>query len=44
VWRYSVLPLLVEHHYGRLSPAQVEAKYGLAALRKDLPAADEPPA
>jgi 5-methylcytosine-specific restriction protein B len=44
VWRYSVLPLLVEHHYGRLSPAQVEAKYGLAVLRKDLPAADEPPA
>ncbi len=36
VWRYSILPLLVEHHYGRLSPAQVESKYGLRSLRADL--------
>lgn len=37
VWKYSILPLLVEHHYGRLSPAQVENKYGIAALQADLP-------
>jgi 5-methylcytosine-specific restriction enzyme B len=40
VWRYSILPLLVEHHYGRLSPTQVEQKYGLAALQGDLPKPD----
>lgn len=37
VWRYSILPLLVEHHYGRLLSAQVHSRYGLAALRGDLP-------
>jgi len=36
VWKYSILPLLVEHHFGRLSPAQVENKYGLKALKVDL--------
>jgi 5-methylcytosine-specific restriction protein B len=42
VWRYSIVPLLVEHHYGRLSPSQVEAKYGLTALQADLPAPGSP--
>lgn len=37
VWTYSILPLLVEHHYGRLSPEGVEKKYGLTALHADLP-------
>jgi 5-methylcytosine-specific restriction protein B len=45
VWKYSILPLLVEHHYGRLQPEQVDHKYGLEALQADLPeaaaAADE---
>jgi len=34
VWRYSILPLLEEHYYGRLSRAQITAQFGLAAVRK----------
>jgi len=40
VWRYSILPLLVEHHYGQRTPKQIESEYGLAALRKDLSVPD----
>lgn len=31
VWRYEILPLLAEHHYG--DGVDLEARYGLAALR-----------
>jgi 5-methylcytosine-specific restriction protein B len=37
VWKYSILPLMAEHHHGRLRPEQVELKYGLRALRADQP-------
>lgn len=33
VWRTSILPLLEEHHFGDLSRPEIEARYGLAALR-----------
>lgn len=33
VWRYSILPLLVEWHHGRLSPDDVEAVFGLDTIR-----------
>ncbi|MDK8171276.1 AAA family ATPase [Curtobacterium citreum] len=32
VWRYEILPLLAEHHYG--DGIDLEARYGLAALRR----------
>jgi 5-methylcytosine-specific restriction protein B len=32
VWRYEILPLLAEHHYG--DGVDLEARYGLAALRR----------
>ncbi|MCY1694860.1 AAA family ATPase [Curtobacterium sp. SL109] len=32
VWRYEILPLLAEHHYGE--GVDLEARYGLAALRR----------
>lgn len=31
-WRYEILPLLAEHHYG--DGVDLEARYGLAALRR----------
>ena len=31
-WNTSILPLLEEHHYGELTSAQVEARYGLPAI------------
>jgi 5-methylcytosine-specific restriction protein B len=31
VWEYSILPLLEEHHYGRLSRGR--ERFGLAAIR-----------
>ncbi|MGD9525455.1 MAG: McrB family protein [Dehalococcoidia bacterium] len=34
VWAYSILPLLEEHYYGRLSRAQVRERFGLAAVRR----------
>jgi 5-methylcytosine-specific restriction protein B len=40
VWRYSILPLLVEQQHGRLAPDEVEELYGLAAIRA-LAAGDE---
>jgi 5-methylcytosine-specific restriction protein B len=33
VWRYEILPLLAEHHYG--DGVDLEARYGLAALRRE---------
>lgn len=30
VWRYEILPLLAEHHYGE--GVDLEARYGLATL------------
>ena len=36
VWKHDILPLLEEHYYGRLSRAQLHARFGLAALRADL--------
>ncbi|WIB78770.1 AAA family ATPase [Curtobacterium sp. MCPF17_002] len=32
VWRYEILPLLAEHHYGE--GVDLEARYGLAMLRR----------
>lgn len=42
VWDYSLLPLLEEHYYGRLSRPQVRERFGLATLRNKI-AADPPP-
>jgi 5-methylcytosine-specific restriction protein B len=33
VWEYSILPLLEEHYYGRLSRDEVRDRFGLASLR-----------
>ena len=33
VWQYSILPLLEEHYYGRLSRDEVHDRFGLASLR-----------
>jgi 5-methylcytosine-specific restriction enzyme B len=33
VWRTSIMPLLEEHHYGELTAAEVEQRYGLDAIR-----------
>lgn len=33
IWQYDVLPLLQEHYYGRLSPAEIQGRFGLRALR-----------
>ncbi len=40
VWRYEILPLLAEHHYG--DGVDLEARYGLATLRRQAtrPVAD----
>jgi 5-methylcytosine-specific restriction protein B len=42
VWRYSILPLLEEHYYGRLGREQVQKRFGLDAIRAraELSAAD----
>ena len=34
-WRYEILPLLAEHHYGE--GVDLEARYGLATLRRQAP-------
>lgn len=34
IWRYELLPLLEEHHFGRLSREQVHERFGLAAIRR----------
>jgi 5-methylcytosine-specific restriction protein B len=34
VWAYSILPLLEEHYYGRISRAQIRDRFGLAAIRR----------
>lgn len=36
IWRYDILPLLQEHYYGRLSPVDVAARFGLEALRSQV--------
>ena len=41
--RYSILPLLEEHYYGRLCRAQIRGRFGLAAVRRRA-AAQEPAA
>ena len=33
VWRYSILPLLEEHYYGRMTREQVHAMFALDAIR-----------
>ena len=33
VWKYDVMPLLEEHYYGRMTRDQVQARFGLEALR-----------
>jgi 5-methylcytosine-specific restriction protein B len=35
-WSHSILPLLEEHYYGRYSRDQVQARFGLTALRARL--------
>ncbi|MFJ6681662.1 AAA family ATPase [Streptomyces werraensis] len=39
VWRTSILPLLEEHHYGDDS-VNIQARYGLAALRRAVSGGD----
>jgi 5-methylcytosine-specific restriction protein B len=39
IWRYDLLPLLEEHYYGRLTRGQVQARFGLSAIRHKLAAA-----
>lgn len=34
VWRHSILPLLEEHYYGRLTRDQVHRRFGLDAVRR----------
>ncbi|NNU27311.1 McrB family protein [Isoptericola sediminis] len=34
IWRHDILPLLEEHYYGRLTRDEVEAAFGLEALRR----------
>lgn len=41
VWDYSLLPLLEEHYYGRLTRAQVRERFGLAAIRRKLTLAEQ---
>ncbi|MGH4013822.1 MAG: McrB family protein [Pseudonocardiaceae bacterium] len=33
IWEHSILPLLEEHYYGRLTRQQVHDRFGLAAIR-----------
>jgi 5-methylcytosine-specific restriction protein B len=33
IWQHSILPLLEEHYYGRLTRRQVHERFGLAAIR-----------
>jgi len=33
IWEHSILPLLEEHYYGRLTRRQVRDRFGLAAIR-----------
>ena len=46
IWEHSILPLLEEHYYGRLTRRQVHDRFGLAAIRaragSPLPPATEP--
>lgn len=41
IWEHSILPLLEEHYYGRLTRRQVHDRFGLAAIRAK--AASQPP-
>ncbi|MGF3055551.1 AAA family ATPase [Microbacterium sp. YY-01] len=34
IWKYDILPLLDDHFYGRITPEQVRAQFGLAALSR----------
>ena len=54
IWRHDLLPLLEEHYYGRLTRTQLQARFGLDAIRHklatdlpgsrpQLPGADEAP-
>lgn len=36
IWQHDLLPLLEDHYYGRLSRAEVRARFGLDALRRRL--------
>jgi 5-methylcytosine-specific restriction enzyme B len=33
IWEHSILPLLEEHYYGRLTRQQVRERFGLRAVR-----------
>lgn len=46
IWRYDLLPLLEEHHYGRASRAEIGRRFGLNAVRRAVepdPAPDTVP-
>lgn len=34
IWRYDLLPLLEEHHYGRMSRTAIRDRFGLDAVRR----------
>jgi 5-methylcytosine-specific restriction protein B len=36
VWRYDIMPLLEEHYYGRGTRTELNARFGLDALRESL--------
>jgi 5-methylcytosine-specific restriction protein B len=36
IWAYSILPLLEEHYYGRLTREAGHDRFGLAAVRAAL--------
>jgi len=45
IWEHSILPLLEEHYYGRITRRQVHDRFGLAAIRAkamSLPPSAEP--
>ena len=33
VWKHDIMPLLEEHYYGRLTRAEIHARFGLDAVR-----------
>lgn len=40
VWKYDILPLLVEHYYGQRGPDVIERDFGITALRHRVRGAD----
>lgn len=43
IWEHSILPLLEEHYYGRLTRRQVHDRFGLTAIRTKALSQSPPP-